>query len=272
MLITDNEFHDLENLYNIFEIEKSCTYLTETHITNAKRIYRSFHPDKNKENGAFFPLYQESYDLLLSLYTAQNKYNNDSFSIEERLEKYAAEKEDMDNIEKLTVGNHLLKPLFQTDRRVDNDVRDLWFEDPVAATRIKDKDKTDLKDYMDYRSLLSPDPAEYHTGLFNHDEFNKQRQQVSRCTDIKCYTKNDTWGESLEDIYKNNLYLVGEVDETLNTESIEGRLSQYHQFDPDNISYKKINHTAVQNITLLRNVLQNKLQSSTNELQLLLTL
>jgi hypothetical protein len=124
---------------------------------------------------------------------------------------------------------------------------------------------------MDYRALLSPTPIEYHTQLLDHNEFNKSRKQLSHCTDIKCYTKKDTLGESLEDIYKNNLYLVNEINETLDTESLEDRLLHYHEFDQNNITYTKINQKALQNITLLRDALHNKLQSSTNDIQLLLS-
>jgi hypothetical protein len=241
-----SQYSNVEELLLLFGIkEESCTRITQEHLSIAKKVSQQLHPDKSKLSNAHFTFYRESYLTLVKLFEVQERYDDNE--VESR---YLKRMEDYHNSDLVFDKEHVTSvlqeiPKFAHDAFIseyDSNVKDSsWFGKGRAVGSAALIDEFPLLPAINSNPDTGP-------GKLDNSHFEACRQSYlenkkETCTAIAAYSNTDQLYNSLESVYRDDVFLCGS---TQFSDSISvAEQAKLQEFDAENIVYETIDDAAL---------------------------
>lgn len=241
-----SQYSNVEELLLLFGIkEESCTRITQEHLSIAKKVSQQLHPDKSKLSNAHFTFYRESYLTLVKLFEVQERYDDNE--VESR---YLKRMEDYNNTDLVFDKDHVTsvlqeKPSFAHDAFIseyDTNVKDSsWFGKGRAVGSAALTDEFPLLPAINSNPDAGP-------GKLDNSHFEACRQSYlenkkETCTAIAAYSNTDQLYNSLESVYRDDVFLCGSTQFSDSMSVAEQ--AKLQEFDAENIVYETIDDAAL---------------------------
>ena len=241
------QYSNVEELLLLFGIkQESCTRITQEHLTIAKKVSQQLHPDKSKLSNAHFTFYRESYLTLVKLFEVQERY--DDHEVESR---YLKRMEDYKNSDLIYDKDHATSvlqvlPEFAHDAFIseyDSSVKDSsWFGKGRA---VDEEGSAVVSQRIDEFPLLEANKTtnKLDQNLFQACRESYLENKKETCTAIAAYSNTDQLYNSLESVYRDNVFLCGSTQFSDSMSVAEQ--AKLQEFDAENIVYETIDDAAL---------------------------